>query len=152
MRTAEQRAKHKHKVDALERALVELADSFPANITTHHQFVDGVYVREFFAAAGSVLTGVTHKTRHPFVLSKGICDVVDEYGDVTRYFAPFTGITEPGTRRVLFVLEDIIWTTFHRTDHTDPDEWFRENTMMENDTLPLGFEPMGLVHRKALSI
>jgi hypothetical protein len=33
--------------------------------------------------------------------------------------APFTGITKPGTRRVLLIVEDTIWTTFHPTQETD---------------------------------
>lgn len=151
MRTPAQRKKFAKKIDALECALVELGKVSPAFAQTHHTFVDGIYIREFFAAAGSVITGITHLTRHPFVLSKGVVDIVDEYGDVTRYTAPFTGITEIGTRRVLFVLEDIIWTTFHRTDATDPDEWAKENTLVENKRLPLGYEPRGLLHRKELT-
>jgi hypothetical protein len=147
-RTAQRRAEFKKKIDALERAVVFLAKHHPANADTHHTFCDGIYIREFRAAAGSIITGVTHKTRHPFVLSTGIVDVCDEYGDVTRYFAPFTGITEPGTRRVFFVHQDIIWTTFHRTDLTDPDEWWRQNTEVENNTLPERFVPFGLVNRQ----
>jgi hypothetical protein len=36
--------------------------------------------------------------------------------------APYFGITEPGTRRVLVMLEDTVWTTFHATELTDPEE------------------------------
>ncbi len=151
MKTPAQRKKFAKKIDALECALIELGKVCPAVATTHHTFVDGIYIREFFAKAGSVITGITHLTRHPFVISKGVVDVVNEFGDVTRYIAPFTGITEKGTRRVLFVLEDIIWTTFHRTNHTDPDEWAQENTIVENKRLPFGYQPQGLLHRKELT-
>jgi hypothetical protein len=148
MRTEEQRRKFKKHIDALERAVVAIAKDFPARAETHHTFIDGIYMREFRAAAGSIITGVTHKTRHPFILSAGIVDVCDEYGDVVRYFAPFTGITEAGTRRVLFVHQDMVWTTFHRTDLTDPDDWWRENTEVENKSLPDKFKPFGLVNRQ----
>jgi CDP-diglyceride synthetase len=36
-----------------------------------------------------------------------------EWDEIT---APYTGITVPGTRRVLYIIEDCIWTTFHRID------------------------------------
>lgn len=37
-------------------------------------------------------------------------------GEWERLEAPHTGITEPGTRRVLYIEEDCIWTTSHVTD------------------------------------
>ena len=147
-RTAQRRAEFKRKIDALESALFNLAKDFPCDIPTFHRFADGIYIREIHAPAGTIFTSVTHKTCHPFVMSKGVADICDEYGDVTRYTAPFTGITEVGTRRVFMVIEDMIWTTFHRTNLTDPDEWLRQNTCMENNLLPSAFEPMGLVNRK----
>ena len=36
-----------------------------------------------------------------------------------RYAAPYTGITKPYTRRILYIHEDTIWTTFHVTEETD---------------------------------
>ncbi len=39
-----------------------------------------------------------------------------------QYEAPHTGITMPGTRRLLVMHEDTVWTTFHVTDLTDPKE------------------------------
>lgn len=53
--------------------------------------------------------------------------------------APYTGVTEPGTRRIFVVYMDMVLTTFHCTDVTDPDEWVEENTAMENKLLPRGF-------------
>jgi hypothetical protein len=147
-RTPKQRAKFGRQIDALERALLVLSEEFPPQIDTLHRFADGIYIREIHAAAGTIFTSVTHQTCHPFVLSKGVADIVDEYGDVARYSAPFTGVTVPGTRRVFMVLEDLVWTTFHKTETTDPDEWFRNNTTMENKTLPNWFQPIGLVNRK----
>lgn len=150
MKTEEQRARFKRKIDALEQALFVLSQNHPCDIETIHRFADGIYIRELHAPAGTILTSVTHKTCHPFVLSKGVCDICDEYGDVTRYSAPVTGITTIGTRRVFLVHEDMVFTTFHRTHLTDPDEWLRQNTCLENDLLPAGFEPMGLIHRKEI--
>jgi hypothetical protein len=80
--------------------------------------------------AGAVLTSRTHKYEHPFVISKGVVSVWSvEEGSVT-YRAPHTGITKPGTRRVLVIHEDTIWTTFHvnEDDAQDPDELVYELT------------------------
>lgn len=150
MRTPEQRERFGRQIDALENEMIAIAEDFPADIPTFHRFADGIYIREIHAPAGTMFTSVTHKTKHPFVLSKGVADICDEYGEVTRYSAPFTGITEIGTRRVFMVIEDLVWTTFHRTNITDPDEWLMTNTYLENRTLPAGFKPMGLKERNQL--
>ena len=34
-------------------------------------------------------------------------------GEWVELTAPYTGITKPGTRRVLYILEDCVWTTYH---------------------------------------
>jgi hypothetical protein len=54
---------------------------------------------------------------------------------IQRIKAPYTGITEAGTRRLLFIHEDTIWTTCHVTDLTDPDEIIESIT--SNDFNPL---------------
>ena len=44
---------------------------------------------------------------------KGEVSVLDEQGNEVRITAPHIGITEIGTRRVLFIHEDCIWATVH---------------------------------------
>ena len=66
--------------------------------------------------AESLWTSKIHKTEHPYVVSYGKAAVsidAEEWYEIT---APYTGITKPGTRRVLYILEDCIWTTFHRIE------------------------------------
>jgi exonuclease VII small subunit len=123
-------------IDRLERALVVLDQYFPEEFPTLHKFTPGMYIREIHVPAGSIFTSITHKTQHPFVISKGVCDICNEVGQVERYHAPYTGITNPGTRRVFLVHSDMVFTTFHVTDITDPDEWILANTEFENETLP----------------
>ena len=52
---------------------------------------------------------------HPFIISQGDVSVYDG-NETIRLKAPFMGITQPGTKRMLFTHEDTIWTTFHVTD------------------------------------
>ena len=85
-----------------------------------HSFTPGMYIREIFMPAGTILTTQIHKTEHPFVISKGRCLVYLNHENGWKEFvAPHSGITYPGTRRILFILEDTIWTTFHPTELTD---------------------------------
>lgn len=83
-----------------------------------HRFTPGLYIREIFMPAGSVLTSKIHKTEHPFVISKGSVSVYSDNDGAQHITAPYTGITKPGTRRFLVIHEDTIWTTFHVTDKT----------------------------------
>ena len=127
------RAEFKGKIDKLELALETIDKYVPEECLTLHKFTQGMYIREIHVPVGAVFTSVTHKTQHPFVISKGVCDICNEVGDVARYSAPHTGITEPGTRRVFLVHSDLVLTTFHVTDIKDPDEWISKNTRIEND-------------------
>jgi hypothetical protein len=107
-------------IDALEVAIVTNLPAVDCPIT--HRFTPGLYIREMFAPAGSLITSKIHRTQHPFVLSAGRISVWTEEGGWVELCAPYTGITEPGTRRVAYVHEDAVWTTFHPTDKTDPAE------------------------------
>ena len=100
-----------------------------------HRFTPGLYIREIFMPAGSLITSARHLTCHPFVVSKGDVSVYVEGVEVDRYKAPYTGITHPGTRRLLYIHEDTVWTTFHVTDKTDPDEIVMEIADVEPNPL-----------------
>jgi len=93
-----------------------------------HRFTPGLYIRQIFMPAGSVVVSRVHKTAHPFVVSQGRAAVWSEDTGVQELAAPFTGITTPGTRRVLVIYEDCVWTTFHPTNETDLDKLQEELT------------------------
>jgi hypothetical protein len=86
-----------------------------------HYFTPGLYTREIYMVAGSLIISKIHKTEHPFVISAGKAYVKKNDGDWELLEAPYTGITYPGTRRVLYIEEDCVWTTFHPTDITPTD-------------------------------
>jgi hypothetical protein len=102
------------RLDELEVAMLENCE--PVHCLTTHMFTDGMYIREIFMPAGSLITSKVHKTEHPYIVSYGKVAVSIDGDDWDEITAPYTGITKPGTRRVLYILEDCIWTTFHRVD------------------------------------
>jgi|SRR5215471_1478565 len=101
------------KVNQLQKRL----EQFPkVEMPLRHLFTPGMYVREITMPAGTAVVSHVHKTEHPFVISKGSVTVwTERYGVMmpSNLSAPYTGITTPGTRRVLYVHEETIWTTFH---------------------------------------
>lgn len=83
-----------------------------------HRFAPGVYLREIFMPAGSFVLGHEHVTGHFNVILSGRARVLID-GKVREIQAPFTFKSEPGIRKALYVLEDMIWQTIHPTDETD---------------------------------
>lgn len=123
------------RILALGGAEQKVGEHLPDFPVKHH-FTPGIYAREILMKAGSVLTSKIHKTEHPFVVSQGKCLVyLNREDGWAAICAPHFGVTQPGTRRILVILEDTIWTTFHATDLTDPAEI--ERTIIEEYQNPL---------------
>lgn len=107
------------KIDALESTI--LAELEPVEIVEKHHFSKGVYAREIFIPAGTVLTGFIHKYENFNILSMGEMSVLTEDG-VIEVKAPFSVVSPPGTRRAAYAHTDCVWTTIHGTDETDVDK------------------------------
>jgi len=84
---------------------------------THH-FAPSVYAREIFMPAGAVVVGKIHKHAHLNIISKGKVIVSTEFGK-KQLVAPCTFVSEAGTKRAVYIVEDCIWTTIHPTEETD---------------------------------
>ncbi len=87
-----------------------------------HNFSDGVYVREIFMPGGSLIVGHEHTTKHLNIVSEGLCILLDtETGETTNIIAPCTFESDAGVRKVLYVIDDCVWSTVHVTEETDID-------------------------------
>ena len=83
-----------------------------------HIFADGLYIREITMPANTFLTSKIHKTTHPYFVLSGDVSVITEDGTV-RIKAPYSGITQAGTKRALYTHEETVWATVHKTNETD---------------------------------
>jgi hypothetical protein len=63
------------------------------------------------------LTGKVHNFDHVSILSKGDVSVMTPDG-VNRIKAPATWISKAGTKRLIYVHEETIWSTIHHSEHT----------------------------------
>ena len=79
-----------------------------------HTFAHGLYIREIFMPKGQLFTTGIHKQEHPYFIQKGIVSVLTENG-IEKIEAPYNGITQPGTKRAIYIHEDTIWITVHAT-------------------------------------
>jgi len=109
------------RIDALESAM--FASPAQIAIETTHYFADGLYAREIFIPAGTLLTGKIHTREHINIISQGEIEVVTENG-ARLVKAPATFVSPPGTKRVGLAKSDTVWTTIHANEDglTDPDE------------------------------
>lgn len=86
-----------------------------------HRFTPGLYAREIFMPAGTLVVSRQHKTEHPYVVLSGEVMVFVPGVGVQTLRAGHVGITKAGTRRALYITEDCRWVTFHPTTETDLD-------------------------------
>lgn len=100
-----------------------------------HSFADGCYIREIFNPAGELLVTKIHKKKHPFFLMEGKMSILTEEG-VKHIEAPHHGITEPGTKRIIYTHTDCVFITVHATESTDVKEIEKE-VIAENFEDPL---------------
>lgn len=127
------------KITALEAAMrlqtKEEFDLFLASIKMSHFHADGMYCRVAFRKAGVTIVGKVHKREHFYIVSKGAVMVTNGDDEPQTHMAGTVVVSQPGTKRAVFALEDSICMTIHRTDKTDLDEI--EEELIEPDALAL---------------
>ena len=105
-----------------------------------HNFADGQYIRQIVMPKGLLVTTKIHAKNHPFFIMKGEASIYSNDG-VERIKAPFHGITEAGTKRVLYIHEECTFITVHRTDSLNIDDVVNEITVDDFSKLNLkGFD------------
>lgn len=123
----------------LEAAATEQPDFVPGctnNVApVKHHFAPGLYAREIFLPAGTRIVGKIHRTAHLMTVVAGRGFLWNEFA-AYEYRAPFTQITHPGAKNVLWVQEDTVIVTYHPTDLTDVVQIEREIICADYAQLP----------------
>ena len=126
-----------NSIDELEAIMLE---NFPmVECPVKHQFTEGMYVREIFMPAGSLITSKIHKTQHSYFVLRGKAIVwIDGKEQIIQ--APYVGVTEPNTRRVLYIVEDCIWATSHPNPDNETVDQIEERIIEKHDNPNLSIE------------
>lgn len=124
------------KYDKIDEAEAILAGCPTVVCPLIHSFSPGLYVREILLPAGTLLTSKIHKTRHPFVIVRGRVSVYCD-GEVEHLEAPYQGLTLPGTRRIIYVIEETVWRTVHDNPDNCTDVLEIERRLIEPHDNPL---------------
>lgn len=103
------------QIEALQVQLLKLPQAEPK---TTHRFADGMYAREVFRVAGTLIVGKVHKKEHFFMVLSGELTLWTETG-MKRVTAPFVWISQPGTKRVTYAHTDAIALTVHQVSSRD---------------------------------
>jgi hypothetical protein len=113
-----------NKIDNLLQKLIENADGKVIvgdgkslvresdTIEVINEFTNGVYMRRMDVIKGTLIIGAVHKEKHSWFLMRGVVKVADA-GSVSYIEAPYYTLSDPGTQRVIEVVEDAIWVNIH---------------------------------------
>ena len=102
-------------VDDLEKAMLKMPQ---VDCPVTHHFGGGLYIREAFMPAGSVVIGHSHKKPTMNIMIKGKLLLITEDGSKKELIAPQTFMGIAG-RKAAYIIEDTIWQNVHITDETD---------------------------------
>lgn len=136
----ESKEEFRDKIYSLQSAMMEMKDCH-VEPELNHYFAPGMYAREMTIEAGVTIVGKIHKHAHINIISKGVIDVVTEFG-TARYKAPYTFISEPGTKRCVHAVTDTLWTTIHAVESTDLEE-------IEKEVIAKDYNDIELIENKA---
>jgi quercetin dioxygenase-like cupin family protein len=118
--TTEKQLAERRGIHALQDLMFEIPEEERIDVDemTSHHFAPGVYAREYFIPAGSVVIGKIHKTEHFNIICKGKCSVSTEDGPM-YVEGPQVIVSRPGVKKAVYAFEDTTWITIHVTEETD---------------------------------
>jgi hypothetical protein len=113
----------RQNIMALQDTMMGMTDS-QIELPLKHHFAPGAYARECFVPAGTTVVGKIHRHAHINIIRRGHGVVATEFGKM-EYDArqgPYTFTSLPGTKRAVHAISETIWTTFHVTNATTPED------------------------------
>lgn len=102
------------EIESAEAALLGMpTEEFqPVECPLKHTFAPGIYRRQVTMPAGAFVIGHMHRFAHLNEITRGKA-LVSMNGVVTAMEAPFSFVSAPGVRKVLFIVEEMDFATFH---------------------------------------
>jgi len=104
------------------------------NFPLKHTFADGVYIRQMDMKSDSMVVGAIHNHLHVWFLLTGHLAVITE--DTTEEFiSPCYVLATPGSKRVIYALEDSIFVNIHKNPNN-----IKDIKKLEDEIVSLTFE------------
>jgi len=133
------------EIQALQELLISNADGeniegdgkniiHSENFPLKHTFADGVYIRQMDMKSDSMVVGAIHNHLHVWFLLTGHLAVITE--DTTEEFiSPCYVLATPGSKRVIYALEDSIFVNVHKNPNN-----IKDIKKLEDEIVSLTFE------------
>ena len=131
-------------IEDVENTLLAIQKEKNILLPVHKEsLLDGVYVREVTMPKDSLFLGHKHKTKHLNIISKGSCLLIDTLNNTRQLIeAPYIFESLPGTRKLVYIIEECTWTNVHLTDKKTIEEveeeiiekssiWYKYNSNKE---------------------
>ena len=104
------------------------------NFPLKHTFADGVYVRQMDMKAGSIVVGAIHNHLHVWFLLTGHLAVATE-DSIEEFVAPCYVLAKPGSKRVIYAMEESIFVNVHKNPNN-----IKDIKKLEDEIVSLTFE------------
>lgn len=115
-----------------------------------HLWLPGLYVRQVTNEKGSVVITMKHATEHPWFCLRGHLLVRNlETGELHEVRGGDRGVTQPGTQRAIYALEETVFVTVHPNPDDCQDLAELERRFIVRQELP-GGRTVGELYREAL--
>jgi hypothetical protein len=135
----------REQIQALQESLISKADGeniegdgksivHSKNFPLKHTFADGIYVRQMDMKAGSVVIGAIHNHLHVWFLLTGHLAVATE-DSIEEFVAPCYVLAKPGSKRVIYAIEESIFVNVHKNPKN-----IKDIKKLEDEIVSLTFE------------
>ena len=135
----------REEIQALQDMLISKADGkniegngkniiHSKNFPLKHTFADGIYVRQMDMKADSLVVGAIHNHLHVWFLLTGHLAVSTEDA-IEEFVAPCYVVASPGSKRVIYAMEDSIFVNIHKNP-----ENIKDIEKLEKEIVSLTFE------------
>ena len=137
--------KNREQIQKIQDILVSQADGVDiegdgkyivhsSNFPLKHTFADSIYVRQMDMKAGSMVVGAIHNHLHVWFLLTGRLAVVTEK-TIEEFIAPCYVLAEPGSKRVIYAMEESIFVNVHKNPKN-----IKDIKKLEDEIVSLTFE------------
>jgi len=90
------------------KSIAEIPD-----IPIKHLFADQVYIRQMNMKQDQVVVGAIHNHLHVWFLMEGRV-IINNNGDIVEHIAPCYTVSEPGSKRIIYAIEDSVFVNVHK--------------------------------------
>ena len=110
------------KIEVAEYLMMRMEGAITESPPLQHFICNDTYTRQILLPKGIVLTGCVHNFDHTNIISMGEVTIFTPEGKEHRR-AVESWVSPAGTKRLIYVHEETIWTTIHQAHGlTDPEQ------------------------------